>query len=51
LGSLTNLRQGLKEISVVGLCFMGLFLYIGCLFATGAAKPAELKAILRRNRG
>jgi putative peptidoglycan lipid II flippase len=50
LGTLLHLHHGLKEISVVGVCFAGLFLYIGCLFATGAVRPAELKAILRRKR-
>lgn len=37
-----------KEIAVVGVCFAGLFLYIALLFVTGAVKPAELKAALRR---
>ena len=37
-----------KEIAVLGVCFAGLFLYIGLLFITGAIKPRELKAVLRR---
>ena len=37
-----------KEIAVLGVCFAGLFLYIGLLFITGAIKPHELKAVLRR---
>ena len=42
------LPGGVKEIAVVGVCFAGLFLYIACLFVTGAVRPAELKAALRR---
>jgi len=37
-----------KEIAIVGVCFAGLFVYIACLFVTGAVRPAELKAALRR---
>ncbi len=37
-----------KEIGVLGVCFAGLFLYIGLLFVTGAVKPRELKAVLKR---
>lgn len=44
----TLLPAGVKEIAVVGVCFAGLFLYIACLFVTGAIRPAELKAALRR---
>jgi putative peptidoglycan lipid II flippase len=40
-----------KEIAVLGVCFAGLFLYIGLLFITGAIKPRELKAVLRRRPG
>ena len=39
---------GGKEIAAVGVCFAGLFVYIALLFGTGAVKPAELKAALRR---
>jgi putative peptidoglycan lipid II flippase len=42
------LPGGVKEFAVVGVCFAGLFLYIACLFVTGAVRPAELKAALRR---
>jgi len=38
-----------KEIAVVGVCFAGLFVYIALLFVTGAVKPSELKAALRRS--
>ena len=37
-----------KEIAIVGVCFAGLFVYIAFLFVTGAVRPAELKAALRR---
>lgn len=39
-----------KEIAVLGVCFAGLFLYIGLLFGTGAVRPSELKAALRRRK-
>ncbi len=39
---------GTKEIAVVGVCFAGLFVYIALLFGTGAVKPSEFKAALRR---
>ena len=39
---------GTKEIAVVGVCLAGVFLYIALLFATGAFRPSELKAVLRR---
>jgi putative peptidoglycan lipid II flippase len=50
LAMVLHLKHGPKEISIVGVCFAGLFLYIGLLFATGAVRLAELKAILRRKR-
>ncbi|MGA9657678.1 MAG: murein biosynthesis integral membrane protein MurJ [Asticcacaulis sp.] len=37
-----------KEIAVLGVCFAGLFLYIGLLFVTRAIRWHELKAILKR---
>ncbi|MDV6331507.1 murein biosynthesis integral membrane protein MurJ [Asticcacaulis sp. 201] len=37
-----------KEIAILGVCFAGLFLYIGLLFVTGAVKSRDLKAMLRR---
>nr|WP_236621594.1 murein biosynthesis integral membrane protein MurJ [Asticcacaulis benevestitus] len=40
--------HGVKEIAILGVCFAGLFLYIGLLFVTGAIKPRELKAMLKR---
>jgi putative peptidoglycan lipid II flippase len=45
---LIHLKHGLKEITVVGVCFAGLILYIGLLFAFGAIKPSDLRALLRR---
>ena len=41
---------GTKEIAVLGVCFAGLFLYIGLLFVTGAVKAQDLKAVLRRRK-
>ena len=40
-----------KEIAILGVCFAGLFLYIGLLFVTGAIKPRDLKAMLKRRPG
>ncbi len=39
---------GAKEIAVVGVSLTGAVLYIGLLFGTGALRPSELKAALRR---
>ncbi len=39
---------GTKEIAVVTVSLVGVFLYIGLLFGTGAVRPSELKAALRR---
>jgi putative peptidoglycan lipid II flippase len=39
---------GAKEIAVVGVSLTGAVLYIGLLFGTGAIRPSELKAALRR---
>ncbi|MEI9903242.1 MAG: hypothetical protein WDN06_04180 [Asticcacaulis sp.] len=48
LSILGHKALGGKEIAAVGVCFAGLFVYIALLFGTGAVKPAELKAALRR---
>ncbi len=39
---------GTKEIAVVAVSLTGVFLYIALLFVTGAFRPAELKALMRR---
>ncbi len=39
---------GAKEIAVVTVSLSGLFLYIALLFVTGAFRPSELKAVMRR---
>ena len=39
---------GTKEIAIVVVSLTGLFLYIALLFGTGAFRPSELKAALRR---
>ena len=39
---------GAKEIAVVTVSLSGVVLYSGLLFGTGAVKPSELKAALRR---
>ncbi|MGN6422159.1 MAG: murein biosynthesis integral membrane protein MurJ [Asticcacaulis sp.] len=42
---------GAKEISVLLVSLVGVFVYIGLLFASGAVRPSELKAMLKRRRG
>jgi putative peptidoglycan lipid II flippase len=42
---------GAKEISVLLVSLIGVFVYIGLLFASGAVRPSELKAMLKRRRG
>jgi putative peptidoglycan lipid II flippase len=42
---------GVKEISVLLVSLIGVFVYIGLLFASGAVRPSELKAMLNRRRG
>lgn len=42
---------GGKEIAVLLVSLVGVFVYIGLLFASGAVRPSELKAMLRRRRG
>lgn len=42
---------GAKEISVLLVSLIGVFVYIGLLFASGAVRPSELKAMLNRRRG
>ena len=39
---------GTKEIAVVLVSLTGVFLYIALLFGTGAFRPSELKALIRR---
>jgi putative peptidoglycan lipid II flippase len=39
---------GAKEIAVVAVSLSGVILYIGLLFGTGAVRPSELKAVIRR---
>lgn len=39
---------GAKEIAVVAVSITGVFVYIALLFVTGAIRPSELKAIMRR---
>ena len=39
---------GTKEIAVVAVSITGVFVYIALLFVTGAIRPSELKATLRR---
>jgi putative peptidoglycan lipid II flippase len=39
---------GAKEIAVVAVSLSGVVLYIALLFGTGAVRPSELKAVLRR---
>ncbi len=39
---------GTKEISVVAVSLAGVFLYIALLFVTGAFRPSELKALMRK---
>ncbi len=39
---------GTKEIAVVAVSLAGVFLYIALLFVTGAFRPSELKAMLKR---
>lgn len=44
------LPHGVKELSVLGICAVGLALYPVLLFAFGGVTPAEAKAALRRRR-
>ncbi|PZQ64637.1 MAG: murein biosynthesis integral membrane protein MurJ [Phenylobacterium zucineum] len=44
------LPHGVKEVSVLGVCVVGLLLYPVLLFAFGGVTPAEAKAALRRRR-
>ncbi len=48
LSILGHKAVGPKEIAVVGVSLGGAFLYIALLFVTGAFRPSELKAILKR---
>lgn len=41
---------GAKEIGIVGVSLTGAVLYIGLLFGTGAIRPSELKAALKRRK-
>ena len=45
------LPGGVKEISIVLICSVGLALYPMLLFASGGVTLAEAKAALRRRRG
>jgi putative peptidoglycan lipid II flippase len=44
------LPHGVKEVSVLGICVVGLALYPVLLFAFGGVTPAEAKAALRRRK-
>jgi putative peptidoglycan lipid II flippase len=48
LSILGHKAVGAKEIAVVAVSLSGVVLYSGLLFGTGAVKPSELKAALRR---
>lgn len=48
LSILGHKALGTKEISVVLVSHSGVFVYIGLLFVSGAIRPSELKAALRR---
>ncbi|HVZ28921.1 MAG TPA: murein biosynthesis integral membrane protein MurJ [Asticcacaulis sp.] len=48
LSILGHKAVGAKEIAVVAVSLSGVVLYIALLFGTGAVRPSELKAVLRR---
>jgi putative peptidoglycan lipid II flippase len=37
-----------KEIAIVGVCLLGLFVYIALLFVTRAVRPSDIKKALRK---